>query len=679
MRTPSLTVTLNIPFARTLLTLPALLNLPNLLTLLTLLVLPALVPGRFAARLLAGDLVEAALATPLLERGQADRELEAMVLSRVPRLEAPPSGEEWSLRAADLRRRVLERVVFRGWPRELVERKAQARFVEGGTIETGKGYRIRKLHYEPYPGMWLPALVYEPEKVAGGAGAKAPAILHVNGHVGAPGKAVDYKQILSANLAKRGMVVLSPEWFSCGELSDPAYWHNGLAWIDLCGRSGVGLFYLALRGGLDVLLEHPAADPERVAVTGLSGGGWQTIVISALDERVKACAPNAGYCGLPERVEHPGSIGDLEQNPADLLLEADYTHLTAMLVPRPALLIYNRRDDCCFPSALARRSVYDPALPFFRRFAPWAELSFHENANPGDHNYGLDNRQAFYRFLNRLWAEPREGIDDEIPCPGEVRSTDELRVGIPEGNATFRSIALELARGLPARKAAELEREEALRARAREALREVLRVPAEKVARAEASAANGARGFRLRLERGLTLPASDLGPADAGATIVLCDGGRKEAAEAVREALKAGRRALAVDLLLLGEARPARLSPWHFTMLLSNVGVRPLAEAAAEVLAVARWARSELGAKDVRVDARGPVAATTALVAAALDGGEAAGVLSRVKAAGAPESLKALIEPGSSVERAPQLFPFGLLEAADLPELRALARPGVLE
>ena len=86
-----------------------------------------------------------------------------------------------------------------------------------------------------------------------------------------------------------------------------------------------------MRRALDILAAHPHADPARLAMTGLSGGGWQTIWLSALDRRIAATAPDAGYIGLEARLYNRGDIGDLEQNPVDLLRIGDYTHLTAML------------------------------------------------------------------------------------------------------------------------------------------------------------------------------------------------------------------------------------------------------------------------------------------------------------------------------------------------------------
>ena len=65
------------------------------------------------------------------------------------------------------------------------------------------------------------------------------------------------------------------------------------------------MFYLAMKRALDVLLAHPHCDGDRVAMTGLSGGGWQTAVLAALDERITTIVPVAGHslCIAPMCIE----------------------------------------------------------------------------------------------------------------------------------------------------------------------------------------------------------------------------------------------------------------------------------------------------------------------------------------------------------------------------------------
>src|SRR5262249_60389154 len=104
-------------------------------------------------------------------------------------------------------------------------------------------------------------------------------------------------------------------------------------------------FILHVERGLDVLRAHENADPERVAVPGLSGGGWQTIFISALDTRVTLTNPVAGYSSFRTRVRHLKDLGDSEQTPCDLATVADYTHLTAMMAPRATLLTFTSKDN----------------------------------------------------------------------------------------------------------------------------------------------------------------------------------------------------------------------------------------------------------------------------------------------------------------------------------------------
>ena len=245
-----------------------------------------------------------AISQPLLQPGEAQKQHAQFVLKRIPELKLPATANDWADQAGELREQVLSNVVFRGVPSEWYE--AEPEIVWMDEITTPHGYSMKKLRYEALPGLWIPAILYVPDNVEG----QVPVVLNVNGH-SADGKATDYKQIRCINLAKRGIIALNPEWLFMGQLRDAGYAHNNLGLLDLCGSSGLSVFYLAMSRGLDVLLSLEEADKDRVAVTGLSGGGWQTIILSSLDERVTLSVPVAGYSALAERVEHHGSIGDL--------------------------------------------------------------------------------------------------------------------------------------------------------------------------------------------------------------------------------------------------------------------------------------------------------------------------------------------------------------------------------
>ena len=57
----------------------------------------------------------------------------------------------------------LDKVYLRGHQPGILDAPPQVQWRD--VIETGKGYRIRKLRYEGYPGLWVPALLYEPENL----------------------------------------------------------------------------------------------------------------------------------------------------------------------------------------------------------------------------------------------------------------------------------------------------------------------------------------------------------------------------------------------------------------------------------------------------------------------------------------------------------------------------------
>ena len=301
------------------------------------------------------------------------------------------------------------------------------------TLDPGTGYLVRKLRYEGYPGMWIPALLYAPRS----ADRPLPGVLNANGHH-AGGKAMAYKQARCINLAKRGMLALSTEFIGMGDLRADAD-HNRIAHLDLTGAAGVAVFYLAMKRGLDVLLAHPDSDPARVAMTGLSGGGWQTAVLSALDERIRVIVPVAGHCPVWQRVGCQSDIGDLEQDPADLCTVADYDTLTALFAPRPALLIYNHDDDCCFQTRRTRRSVYAPVRPVYALFGAGDRLRLYDNRDPGTHNYEADNRRQLYRFLDEFFG--LRTPDGDLPWEDELYTERELSVDLPQQQETLLSLA----------------------------------------------------------------------------------------------------------------------------------------------------------------------------------------------------------------------------------------------
>lgn len=610
------------------------------------------------------------LPVPILGSNQPMAEVQRFTEQTVPPMPSVRTAAEWDKVARRLRRDVLDKVVFRGEAERWRDAKTKMEWLEA--FDGGDGYRLRKVRYEALPGFWIPAILYEPENLSG----KVPVVLNVNGHEGI-GKSVAYKQIRCINLAKRGMIVLNPEWIGMGQLNGTNYQHYRMNQLDLCGASGVAPFYLAMSRGIDLLLAHPNADKERVAVSGLSGGGWQTIFLSSLDTRVTLCNPVAGYSSFRTRARHLEDLGDSEQTPSDLATVADYAHLTAMLAPRPALLTFNASDKCCFGSSHALPPLLEAATPMYRLHGRPERLRSHINFDPGDHNFGLDNRQAFYRLIGDFFFPDEPAFSAvEIPCDREVKAHTNLLVELPAQNATFNSLARNLMRDLPRQSALPTRKGAAVKWQQtqRERLREVVRYPtasvvAEKVGLATNHGVQAIR-WKLRIGDDWSVPAVELTKGTATTTlVVVADTGRTNAASLAAR-LDAGQRILAIDPFYFGESK-IRSHDFLFALLVAAVGERPLGIQAGQVSAVARWAAERHAGQPVNVIALGPRSSLFALIAAALEP-QAISSLELHQSLG---SLKEIIEENWAVNQRPEQFCFGLLADFDVKQLTALTAP----
>jgi hypothetical protein len=611
-----------------------------------------------------------ALAKPILEDGTPQKEVEAFCATRVLPLVQPPSAEEWTKTADRLRKGTLERVVFRGEAAAWKELPLKIDWLE--EFEGGPGYTIKKLRYEILPGLWIPGLLYVPDKLEG----KQPAFMNVNGHDGA-GKAAPYKQLRCINLAKRGITVLNLEWLGMGQLRGEGFSHARMNQLDLCGTSGLAPFYLAMSRGLDLVLAQPNVDPDRVGVSGLSGGGWQTIIISALDTRVKLCNPVAGYSSFTTRITNHSDLGDSEQTPVDLGATADYAHLTAMLAPRVALLTYNQADNCCFAAPHALPPLLEAARPVYKLLGQEANLHDHVNYDPGTHNYEQDNREALYRVVGQhFYPDTKDFNAKEIDSQNEIKKPEELNVELPPDNFDFHQIALRLMSGLP--KQLPPPQAEETRAKwqpeARQQLAAIVKYHAwqAKGQEAEKEEVAGVQVWRwkLRIENEWTLPAVELSKGEPkGTTLVLADEGRGSTAALVEKLLADGQRVVVVDPFYLGENK-IKSRDYLWGLLISTVAERPLGVQASQIAAAARWLKSERGG-DVSVVSVGPRTSLMALTAAALE----PEAIARLQMHRPLSSLKEIVQSNKAVTEAPEYFCFGLLEQFDLAHLSAMVSP----
>lgn len=625
--------------------------------------------------------IEAFLKKEIIGPRTTLQETSDFVDAKIPRLTTPKSAEEWDRESQRLREKILKDVVFRGEAAKWRDAKGKVEMLD--TVKGTEGYTLRKLRYEILPGFWIPALLYEP---TGLKDEKVPVSLAVNGH-DRNGKAADYKQTRCINMAKRGMIVLNVEWLGMGQLAIPGNAHGAMNQLDLCGTSGLAPFYLSMSRGLDILLGHKNADPKRVAVSGLSGGGWQTIFISSLDTRVTLTNPVAGYSSFRTRTQHGMDLGDSEQTPCDLATVADYVHLTAMMAPRPTLLTYNAKDNCCFVASHALPPLREASLPIFKLYDKEKNLRWHINEVPGDHNFGKENREALYQMLgDHFFADNKKWVATEIECAKEVMKKEDLNVSLPADNLDINGVARMLMKDLP--RNAELpkdkEKVETWRKERVAALDRVVRyeVVGE---RKEQGTGLGIQQlavsfFTLRFSWQLkdelahfAIPLVFLRKPDAKPkeiTLVVHDGGRAQASEMVEKLLAAGKGVCVVDLWYFGEAKPNQ-KDWLWALMLDTVGQRPIGLQASQLVHVADWASKSCVSGTINISAVGPRSSTIALIAAALEPKS----IASLELHNPLGSFKEIIETNRTVDKTPELFCFGLLEQFDVKQIVALVAP----
>ncbi|MFC1607767.1 alpha/beta hydrolase family protein [Candidatus Latescibacterota bacterium] len=316
-----------------------------------------------------------------------------------------------------------------------------------GVIERDD-FTVEKIIFESAPGILVPANVYVPKGISG----RVPAVLITEGH-SATGKSGYHAMCQS--FCAQGYVVMTFDPMGQGERG--VYYdrtsgneHVSAGLQGYC--AGVHMSKLFVGDGLyavDYLLSRPDVDPNRICVTGSSGGGAQSLFLGALDKRITVTIPSC-FTTLDSMVvaitaTHPESnyFGAFAQG---ITMES----LCAMIAPR-ALLINASKEDF-FPIE-GTRIVAETARKVFAVAGVPENVALFEGE--GGHSYTQQKREEAHRFLARIFGtepKPEPPIDN---IPAAMLDCSESGNIEDAGSATLfdliRDRAIELRDGRPER------------------------------------------------------------------------------------------------------------------------------------------------------------------------------------------------------------------------------------
>ena len=357
------------------------------------------------------------------------------------------SQEAWSKRAEEVRQRIL---VSQGlWP---MPSKTPLNARIYGRIER-EDYSIEKVHFESAPGFFVTGNLYRPTKISSG---KVPGILFAHGHwtdarlsiaseAEVAGEIATGQerfvaggqsrfQSMCVQLARMGCVVW--QWDMLGdsdsqqlsrqlvhsfakqrpEMNTVANWGLFSPQAEAHLQSIMGLQTWNAVRSLDFLLGLPEVDSQRVAITGASGGGTQTMLLAGIDPRVTLSFPAV-------MVSTSMQGGCTCENASLLRIGTGNVEFAALFAPKPQGM--TTAND--WTKEMSTKGFPELKQHYGMMGAP--DKVMLQRGEHFPHNYNAVSRTAFYNWLNRHFklgfGEPVLEKDYSVSSRKELSVWDE--------------------------------------------------------------------------------------------------------------------------------------------------------------------------------------------------------------------------------------------------------------
>jgi dienelactone hydrolase len=366
-------------------------------------------------------------------------------------LRVPDGKEAWESRRKAVREQVL--VATGLWP---MPERTPPRPVVHGKIDRD-GYTVEKVFFASLPGHYVSGNLYRPK----GRSGKLPGVLCPHGHWANgrfydAGEAAARKQIAEkaektmegaryplqarcAQLARMGCVVF--HYDMVGYADSTALEHRkGFTDADaeLRLQSFMGLQTWNSVRSLDFLLSLPDVDPKRIGVTGASGGGTQTFILCAVDDR-----PAVAFPAVMVSTAMQG--GCVCENCSYLRQFTGNIELAGLFAPKP--LGMSGANDWTID--IERKGL--PELKALYKLYGAEDRVMARCFPQFGHNYNQVSREVMYNWFNKhlglglvspvpeqafVPVPPKElsVYDDEHPRPRDAADAERLRTYLTEAS-----------------------------------------------------------------------------------------------------------------------------------------------------------------------------------------------------------------------------------------------------